>query len=47
MTGIFREGESLAAALDRMGGGGLEIRTSVNLPMGRGWAPAAFWRPRC
>ncbi len=36
MTGIFSEREPLAAVLGRMGGGGLEIRTNVNLPMGSG-----------
>lgn len=35
MTGIFRADEPLEAVLERMGGG-LEIRTAVNLPMGSG-----------
>jgi len=35
MTGLFRVGEPLERALERMGGG-LEIRSEVNLPMGSG-----------
>jgi len=35
MTGLFRAGEPLGRVLERMGGG-LEIRTEVNLPMGSG-----------
>jgi fucokinase len=35
MTGIFQTGEALEQTLERMGGG-LEIRTSVSLPMGSG-----------
>lgn len=35
MTGLFREGTSLGEILERMGGG-LEIRTAVDLPMGSG-----------
>lgn len=35
MTGIFGEEECLAATLDRLGGG-IEIKTEVDLPMGSG-----------
>jgi fucokinase len=35
MTGLFREGEELEKALDRLDGG-LELRTDVDLPMGSG-----------
>jgi len=35
MTGLFRAGEPLAQALERVNGG-LEIRTAVDLPMGSG-----------
>jgi fucokinase len=35
MTGLFRPGEPLTRILERTGGG-LEIRTEVNLPMGSG-----------
>ena len=35
MTGLFQAGEPLARVLERMGGG-LELRSEVNLPMGSG-----------
>jgi fucokinase len=35
LTGLFQSGDSLAAVMRRMGGG-IEIRTTVNLPMGSG-----------